>query len=287
MRRAAVRLACFATSRAALPPRSLSARARPSAARGYGGALWSVEPFPGIAGDSILAFYGPVLFLMGVASIVLGGVAAVSRPDMDGLLAYSSISQVGFIVVPLAIGATVPAVRPLAITAALVYALNHAVAKGTLFMASGAIADATGANEFADLGGLLERSPTVSWTFFLGALALIGIPPLSGFFGKLLVFDTAGRAGSTLGLTAVLGGAILTIAYFSRAWNRAFWGPQTEAVRSSTANHGLVAVVAALALTLVVIGVGFDPVYGAAEIAASAALDRSAYVDLVLGGAAS
>ena len=240
--------------------------------------------FPGIGGDSFLAFYGPIIFLMGAASIVLGGVAAVDRPDLDGLLAYSSISQVGFIMVPLAIGATVPPVRTLAVTAALVYALNHAIAKGTLFLASGAVAAATGSNEFADLGGLLERSLPLSGAFFLGALALIGIPPLSGFFGKLLVFDTAGRGGSTLGLAAVLGGAILTIAYFSRAWNRTFWGPQTEAVAESVTDRGLVSVVVALALTLVVIGIGFDPVFRLAERAALAALDRSAYIELVLGG---
>ena len=87
---------------------------------------------PGIAGDSFLAFFGPVFFVMATVSIVLGGVGAVGRPDLDGLLAHSSISQVGFIVLPLALAATAPteSVRVVAVTAALVYSFNHGLAQG-------------------------------------------------------------------------------------------------------------------------------------------------------------
>ncbi|WP_255196761.1 complex I subunit 5 family protein [Halorarius litoreus] len=234
---------------------------------------------PFVEGSSFLAFFGPVMFLMAVASILLGGISAVNQPDVDGLLAYSSIGQVGFIVLPLAVAATVPDVRVLGITAALVYSLNHALAKGLLFLGSGATFRGVGSGRFADLGGLSERDPVLAGAFFVGALSLIGIPPLSGFFGKFLVFDVGVRAGSNLVLGAALVGAILTIAYFSRAWNRAFWGPPVEYDR----RPALVAVVVVLAVVVVAVGIGFDPVFEAATRGAEAAVNRSGYVDAVLG----
>ena len=239
---------------------------------------------PGLSGRSFLAFYGPVLFLMGSASIIVGGVGAIDRDDLDGMLAYSSIGQVGFIILPLAVSATAvdPAVRALGVTATLVYAINHGLAKGTLFLVSGTIYAQTGTRTFDDLGGLAGQAPVLSASFFLGALALVGVPPLTGFFGKLLVFDVAGRAGAWIALAVALMGAVLTIAYVTRAWNRGFWGTPGSAVTEGPDRRDLVAVVATLALTLIVLGVGFDPLLQAAESAAAAALDRTGYVDAVL-----
>ena len=239
---------------------------------------------PGIGGRSVLAFFGPVLFVTAAASIVVGGVGAVDRPDLDGLLAYSSIGQLGFIVLPLAVAAAVPDLATLAVTAALVYTLTHGVAKALLFLASGTVEASTGTDRFADLGGLAARSPVLAGAFFVGALSLVGVPPLVGFLGKLFVFDALGRAGAELALGVALVGALLTIVYVSRAWNRAFWGPSTPSVETASPAAGHVAVVAGLAVLVVVLGVGADPVVRAAEAGAVAALDRSAYVSAVLGG---
>ena len=244
---------------------------------------------PGFVGDDFLSFFGPVMFVMAAGSILLGGIGAVSRNGLDGVLAYSSIGQIGFVVLPLAVAATVPGVRALAIAAALVYALNHGLTKSMLFLASGTIKEAVGSIRFERIGGLAARTPLLSIAFFLGALSLIGIPPLSGFFGKLLVFRTTAHAGAMGGRGGALAvglsllGAILTIAYFSRAWNRGFWGTESEGVRTATYSPTLVAVVVALAVLLVVVGIGFDPVLRAAEAAADVTLDRQAYVDAVLG----
>lgn len=246
---------------------------------------------PGLSGNTMLAFFGPVMFLAAAGSILLGGVGAVSRVDLDGVLAYSSIGQIGFVVLPLAVAATVPQVRVLGIAAALIYALNHGLAKSMLFLASGTVKDAVGSVEFEVLGGLARRTPVLSSGFFMGALALVGIPPLSGFFGKFLVFQTAagagvtGGAGATLALGLALFGAILTIAYFTRAWNLGFWGSESERVRTATYSPTLVGVVIALAASLLVVGVAFDPVMDAANAAAEATLSRRTYIEAVLGGA--
>jgi len=246
---------------------------------------------PGFSGTGFLGFFGPILFVLATASILVGGVAAVSRPDLDGVFAYSSIGQVGFIILPLAVAATVPdpAIRTLGIVAALVYSLNHALAKSLLFMLSGSLHESLGSVKLADIGGLSRAQPLASGSFFVGALALVGIPPLTGFFGKLLVFDTAGRAmaaGATeawLALAVALVGAILTIAYMSRAWNRGFWGDSSELIANVRLSPVLLSVVVTLAVLIVALGVGFEPVYTTAQAGAEAALDRSGYTDAVLG----
>jgi multicomponent Na+:H+ antiporter subunit D len=263
--------------------------------------IFSVASFgelglPGFAGDSLLAFYGPIMFVMATASILLGGFGAIDRDNLDDLLAYSSIGQIGFILLPLAVGATatgtVPGadmtIRTLAITAALIYAVNHGLAKAGLFLISGAIFSGVGSIEFDDLGGLSERAPVLSVGFLVAALALVGTPPLSGFFGKFLVFDTAVRAlalespGAGLAIAVVLGGAMLTIAYVTRAWNRGFWGTPSEMVEGASTPRPQVAVALVLVVAVVAVGIGFEPVFTAAQDAARAALNTEAYRDAVL-----
>ena len=243
---------------------------------------------PGFLGTSFLGFFGPVMFVMAAMSILLGGIGALSRPDLDGLLAYSSISQIGFIVLPLAVAATVPEVRALGIATTLIYTLNHGLTKSMLFLASGTVQNAVDSLRFNDLGGLAQRTPILSVSVFIGMLSLIGIPPLSGFFAKLFVFRTISNAtivggrGAVFALAIALGGSIFTIAYTTCAWNRGFWGPQTENVRTATYSPVLVIVVVGLAASLLFVGIGFEPVLGVVKAAAEAALTREEYVNSVL-----
>ena len=259
----------------------------------FAGARVSVR-LPGIAGDSPLSALALALAVMSAASIVVGGLGAVSRDSLEELLAYSSISQVGFILAPVAIAAatTAPDLRHLAVLAALVYALHHALTKGLLFLSAAVVRDVAGTTRLSEVGGLGEQSPLFSGVFFIGGLSLVGIPPLVGFFGKLLVFDAAaGRlaraptAWSVLAVLVLLFGALLTIVYVTRAWVGGFWGVQTEPVSTGRVDRPLVALLATLATVVVLVGVGFEPVYRFADAAAAAALDTDAYVETVLGGA--
>ncbi|GAB6861995.1 complex I subunit 5 family protein [Haloplanus litoreus] len=251
---------------------------------------------PGLVGVSPLDFLAPVLAAMGVASIVVGGFGAVGQNRLEGTFAYSSVGQIGFIALPIAIAAAATPVtgdptetlRGAAIAAALVFTLHHALAKGLLFLSTAAVEDATGTDSLRDLGGVAGRSPVLAGTVFVGLLSLIGLPPLTGFFGKFLAFDAAVRglaAGpgvlSALALIALFLGAVLTILYTTRVWVGGFWGPETSAVEAATAEPGQVAVLVALAVAVVLVGVGFDPIYRFAETAASAAIDSGAYVDVV------
>jgi multicomponent Na+:H+ antiporter subunit D len=266
---------------------------------------------PGVAGDSALAYLGPVLFVLAAASVLFGGVAALSQPRVEGVLAHSSISQIGFVFLPLAVAATVPEVRALGVTAALVYAFNHGLAKAGLFLVAGTLQDVLGTTRFGDLGGVAGRAPVLSGAFLVFALGLVGTPPLAGFLGKLLVFDVGARAlgagsrGAALALAVALAGAVLTLAYYSRAWAAGFWGEPSETVRArlpvprpttggdpapDAATDGgraagalvvQVAAVVTLALAVVGLGVGGEALVAGAEGAAEAALDTEGYVDAV------
>lgn len=263
----------------------------------FAGAATPID-LPGFVGGSPLSFLAPVLAAMGVASILVGGLGAVGRDTLEGTFAYSSVGQVGFIAIPVAIAAGAEPVaagadptetlRGIAIAAALVYALHHALAKGLLFLSVATIADATGTNRISDLGGIAGRAPVLAGGFFVGVLSLIGLPPLTGFFGKFLAFDVAVRdaaaepdVGAVVVLIVMLLGAFLTILYATRAWIGSFWGVETPGVEAAVFDRRQVAVVAMLAALIVVLGIGFDPVYGFAETAASAAIDSDAYVDVV------
>ncbi|MDY7081889.1 MAG: proton-conducting transporter membrane subunit, partial [Halobacteria archaeon] len=231
-------------------------------------------------------FFADVILVIALASTLYGGWGGISRDDILDVLSYSSIAQVGFIFLGVAVGVNpaLPAdVRVLGITAALVYSLNHALIKSMLFLIGGSISEIAFTTEFDALGGLAKRAPVVSYSFFVGAIALIGIPPLNGFFGKLLVFDAGARAGSALVVGGALAGAVLTILYLSRTWMRAFWGEEGRATGMvGDSDITVVIPVVVLVVSIVLMGILFDPVFEYAHGAAEAALDSGAYVDAVI-----
>jgi multicomponent Na+:H+ antiporter subunit D len=237
-----------------------------------------------LSGSTVLAFFGPVLFLMAMASIVIGGLGAVSRDTVDELLAYSSISQVGFIVLPLTVAATVPGIRTLAVTATLIYALNHAVAKSMLFLVTGTLYQSTGSTKFADLSGLAETTPVLAAAFFIGALSLIGVPPAMGFFGKLLIFNAMTQSIAFGALAVAVTGSLLTIVYVSYAWNSVFCGDplEMELVPVSRVQGGVVALLAGI---LILLGLWFELVFTVAHAAAETVVQTDPYIDTVLRGA--
>ena len=245
---------------------------------------------PFVASESPLGFLAPVLLAMGTVSILVGGVGAVRRPRIDGLLAYSSIGQIGFIAIAIAIaaGASSPSLRHLGVLAGLVYALHHALTKGLLFLAAGVIQDATGTVRLSMLGGLGERSNVFSVVVFVASLSLVGIPPLVGFFGKFVVFETAAdqfagtpTVANGLVLAVLLVGALLTIVYSTRVWIGGFWGKQTVPVAQGELVTAQVVLLTTLAALVVLVGVGFEPVYQFADAAAEAAVDTEGYIDVV------
>ena len=176
------------------------------------------------------------ILILGVVSMVIGGLLAIGQADYKRMLAYSSISQVGYIMVATGIGMTVMAtngdtgIAALAIFGALFHLINHAVFKGLLFMTAGSVEHATGIRDLNKLGGLARRMPVTSGTSFLGSMAISGLPPFSGFFSKLIIILAAIQAGYYL--VAILAAlvSIITLAYFLRMQKGIFYGVHAEGI---------------------------------------------------------
>ncbi len=124
----------------------------------------------------ILAWFGGITAL--IATLI-----AVVQDDAKRLLAYSSVGQLGYIVMGIGISSS------LGVSAALFHAVNHAIFKGMLFLAVGAVFYRTGTRKLSELGGLITRMPYTFFVVLLGIITLAGVPPLSGFAGKWLIYE--------------------------------------------------------------------------------------------------
>lgn len=140
-----------------------------------------------------------ILRLLGVVSMIVGGILALGQSDMKRLLAYSTITQIGYIVVGLGLGTT------LGLTGALFHLVNHSVFKSLLFLNAGAVEYATGTRDLRHLGGLSRNMPFTANMSLLGSMAISGIPPLNGFWSKLIIVLACIDSGHHwLALVAVL-----------------------------------------------------------------------------------
>ena len=142
-----------------------------------------------------LWWWGILLLLFGLATALFGVIFSAIQTDMKRLLAYSSIENIGLIVV--GFGLTVifksfllPHLAALALTATLYHCLNHAFFKSLLFLCTGSVLHATGERNLGKLGGLIHRMPWVTWLALIGVLASAGLPPLNGFVSEWLLLQS-------------------------------------------------------------------------------------------------
>ena len=138
-------------------------------------------------------WWGHLLILLGAVSAILGVIFALSQHDIKRLLAYSSVENIGIIVMALGLGVTgvnagMPALAAFAFAGALLHALNHALFKGLLFMGAGSVIHATGTGELEALGGLAKKMPRTALLFALGAAAISALPPFNGFVSEFCIY---------------------------------------------------------------------------------------------------
>ncbi len=167
------------------------------------------------------------LFLaLGAISMVAGGLLAIGQNDFKRLLAYSSISQIGYIFLAIGIG------TPLAILGGLFHLFNHAIFKSLLFLNSGAVEYATGTRDLRKMGGLNQEMPVTAGTSLIGSLSISGIPPLNGFWSKLIIIIAAVSAGRPIIALIAVAVSILTLAYYLKLQRYAFFGEKRPSSQS-------------------------------------------------------
>ncbi|MCM8801343.1 MAG: NADH/ubiquinone/plastoquinone (complex I) [Candidatus Omnitrophica bacterium] len=159
-----------------------------------------------------------VLMFLGTVSILAGVILALSQWDFKRLLAYHSISQIGYIILGIGLG------TPLGITGALFHLFNHSVFKSLLFLNSGAVVYALGTRNLQEMGGLKERMPLTANTSLVASMSISGIPPFNGFWSKLWIILACMQSGRILYAFWAVIGSILTLASFMKVQKYAFWG---------------------------------------------------------------
>jgi multicomponent Na+:H+ antiporter subunit D len=164
----------------------------------------------------------PVTTLIGwfaAAGIIFGSIMAIAQRDFKRMLAYSTISQVGYI------GLGIGLANPLGLIGALLHILNHAFMKSCLFLVAGGIRYQTGLREISWFTGLGRRMPIMMGAFAVAALSMVGIPPTCGFFSKWYLVLGSIDAGNWVFVAVILASSLLNAVYFFRVIERVFAHP--------------------------------------------------------------
>jgi multicomponent Na+:H+ antiporter subunit D len=220
-----------------------------------------------------------LLLVLGIVGIIFGGLSAIGTHNVKRMLAYSTLAQIGFILVGVGWG------TPLALAAALVFAFNHSLIKAAMLMLAGYVASraAVKSAAFDIVTGVGRAAPGAGVLFFVGALALAGLPPTNGFISKLLLFDSGINAAGFVALLVIGLASILTMIYTIRAFQRIWWRQPAGEGTIKPTGDGLVAPALLVGLILL-LGIWANPLVQLAQETSAWLGDPLAYIQAVLGG---
>lgn len=234
--------------------------------------------------------YG-VMLVVGVLTMLIGVLGAIAQNDVRRVLSFNLVSGIGFILIGVGLGSA------LGLTGALYYTVHHIIVMSALFMAVGLIQRLGGADGLDRLAGFYLREPWIAVLFFIVAMSLAGVPPLSGFWPKVMLVKASLTAEAYLVAAAALVTGFLTLYSMAKVWALAFWRNQTDSAEASAPTSPkleggfagipgrslMIAPVAALTGLTLLIGLWAQPLLTFAERAASGLIAPEAYIEAVLG----
>jgi len=207
---------------------------------------------------------GTLLVVLGVVNMIAGAFLAIGQGDLKRLLAYSSISQVGYIFLGIGLGGVLltadanPMWATLAILGSLFHLLNHAVSKSLLFLTSGSVEMATGTRQLGQLGGLAEKLPLTRASCAVASASIVGIPPFGGFWSKLILVVAAIGAGIYWAAALIVAVSVCTLIMYLKVHRYVFLGEPSETRRQIKESRGTMAVaMICLACLCVLLGLVF------------------------------
>ncbi len=179
--------------------------------------------------------------VIAAASALVSAGAALVETDMKRIIAYSTVSQIGFILLGFAVNTQI------GIAGALLFILMHGLAKGGLFLCAGIVEQNTRTKDITRMGGLISTMPVTAVSFLACSFSVMGIPPFGGFFSKYLVFSGTVNGGHKLIAGTFMLGAVLTIMYLFRIFNLIFLGepngaPAKEGSRTMIVSVAILAI---------------------------------------------
>jgi multicomponent Na+:H+ antiporter subunit D len=173
------------------------------------------------------------LMVVALLTMVIGILGAVAQTDVKRMLSFTLVSHIGYMVFGVALGSRI------GLSGAIFYAVHHITVQTTLFLTAGMIERVAGSTSSERIGGLARTAPLLAVLFFLPAMNLAGIPPFSGFIGKLALVEGGAQDGSWLAWTLVGGSvatSLLTLYAVGKAWSRVFWRAPRVAMPTGTGN---------------------------------------------------
>ncbi len=210
-----------------------------------------------------------ILMWLATVSIVVAAFLALGQNDMKRMLAYSSISQVGYVVLGIGLG------TPLGVAGGLFHLFNHAIAKSLLFFTSGSVQQATGTRNLDEMGGLAKKMPWTAGTNIVGSLSIAGIPPLGGFWSKLIIVMALIQSGEWILAVIAILASILTLWYYLILQRKAFFGKLAEQwIKVKEAPFWMTAASVVLALLVIGVGLWFATVFSSWIVPAADALAK-------------
>jgi multicomponent Na+:H+ antiporter subunit D len=223
-----------------------------------------------------------ILFLAG-ATMVIGILGAIAQGDVKRILSFNIVSKVGYMVMGLGLFTVA------GLAAGVFYTIHHIVVTTALFLAGGLIEHVAGSSRLATVGGLVRTQPVIAVLFLLPALSLAGIPPFSGFIGKMGLVEAGIESSAWIIVGVALAVSLLTLLSMLKIWIGAFWSPAEGEVEGTPHAVGrlggpaaMVGPTAALVALSLAIAVLAGPLYDYCERTAADLLDTSRYVAEVL-----
>jgi multicomponent Na+:H+ antiporter subunit D len=217
--------------------------------------------------------------VIGSLSMIVGALMGFGQKDIKRLFAFSSISQMGYVMIGVGLG------TPLGIIGALFHLLNHAGFKSLLFLSSGAIEGETGTRNLYEMGGLRQTMPVTSTSSVVGALSISGVPPFNGFWSKLIILLAAFKAGNIWIPVIIVLTAFLTLGYYLRFQKNAIFGELGKKVEGSKeVPIPMVVSIVLLAIFCIFVGVFNHAIISNLILPAQEVLlDRGGYILAILG----
>ncbi len=228
-----------------------------------------------------IAFTHTLILAIAALTMLTGVLGAMAQNEFRRILSFHIVSQVGYMVMGLGL------FTRLALAGSVFYLIHHIIVKTNLFLVSGVVQRLRGTLELGRLGGVGQSAPGLSLLFGIAAFSLAGLPPLSGFWAKLLLVWGALRAQSYAIAAVALVVGLLTLVSMTKIWGKVFWGaaPADREERLGVpAGLSLYLPMVLLASLTVAIGLLAQPVFELSLAAADQLLDPRGYIAAVLGG---
>jgi multicomponent Na+:H+ antiporter subunit D len=220
-----------------------------------------------------------LLLAMSAATMVIGLVAAMNERDFRRVLSFNLVAHIGYTTASLAI------LTPAALAGAIFYVLHHILVITNLFLVSGVMLRLRRTTDMARLGGFYGGQPMFSVLAMVPIFSLAGVPPLSGFLGKLAILNGMFGDGAYWAGALVLVVGLLTLLSMARVWSYAFWRPPDVPGDMMTPGAPFLIAIAALSLLTLAMTFGAGPLFDLTSRSAQQLLGRDEYVRAVLKGA--